>query len=115
MNPAGDLLPTQVLRQLRPNSDVVAEFAVPSPGCRTRFVSLWSELDVFIVPQHNAKLDHPDILVTNHLLSDVGHLSFPVDPRAVHLVVSTLAQLDESPSADLTAANAIGSSPASAS
>jgi triacylglycerol lipase len=112
---AAYLLPTQVLRQLRPDSDVVAELAAPSPGCRTRFVSVWSELDMFVVPQHNARLDHADLLVTNYLLSDVGHLSLPVDPRAVQLVARTLAQLDGSPSADpavdVTAADAIGPSP----
>jgi hypothetical protein len=52
------------------------------------------ELDGWIVPQRNARLDHPDLLVTNYQLSDVGHLSLPVDPRAVRIVVSALAQLD---------------------
>jgi triacylglycerol esterase/lipase EstA (alpha/beta hydrolase family) len=112
---AAYLLPTQVLRQLRPDSDVMAELAAPSPGGRTRFVSVWSELDMFVVPQHNARLDHADLLVTNYLLSDVGHLSLPVDPRAVQLVARTLAQLDGNPSADPTvdvaAADAIGPSP----
>ncbi len=91
---AAYLLPTPVLRQLRPDSDVVAELGAPSPGCRTRFVAVWSELDEFIVPQRHARLDHPDLLVTNYQLSDVGHLALPVDSRAVHTVASTLAQLD---------------------
>ncbi len=91
---AAYLLPTPVLRQLRPDSDVVAELTEPSPGCRTRFVAVWSALDQLIVPQRNARLDHPDLLVTNLRLSDVGHLSLSVDPRAIHAVVSTLAQLD---------------------
>lgn len=81
------LLPTPVLQQLRPHSDLVA----PSPGCRTRFVAVWSELDGWIIPQRNARLDHPDLLVTNHQLHDVGHLSLAVDSRAVRTVVSTLA------------------------
>ncbi|HEY6423434.1 MAG TPA: alpha/beta fold hydrolase [Pseudonocardiaceae bacterium] len=126
---AAYLLPTQVIRQLRPDSDVVAELAEPSPGCRTRFVAVWSELDQFIVPQRHARLDHPDLLVTNYSLSDVGHLSLPVDPRAVHTVASTLAQLDGESSArpdapprlsaqppvDAAAANAFVPSPTSAS
>lgn len=91
---AAYLLPSPVLRQLRPDSDVMAELAEPAPNCRTRFVALWSELDQLIVPQHHARLDHPDLLVTNLRLSDVGHLSLPVDPRAIHAVVSTLTQLD---------------------
>jgi triacylglycerol lipase len=93
---AAYLLPAPVLYQLRPDSDVMAELAEPSPGCRTRFFAVWSELDSWIVPQRNARLDHPDLLVTNYRLSNVGHLSLPVDPRAVHIMVSALAQLDPS-------------------
>jgi pimeloyl-ACP methyl ester carboxylesterase len=90
------LLPTPVLYQLRPESDLLTELAAPSPGCRTRFVAVWSELDEWIVPQHSARLDHPDLLVTNHQLRDVGHLSLAVDPRAVQIVVTALSQLEES-------------------
>ncbi|MGH3854562.1 MAG: esterase/lipase family protein [Pseudonocardiaceae bacterium] len=88
---AAYLLPAPVLHQLRPHSELMAELAAPSPRCRTRFVAVWSELDEWIVPQRNARLDHPDLLVTHHRLGDVGHLSLPVDPRAVHTVVSALA------------------------
>ncbi|MGH4015082.1 MAG: esterase/lipase family protein [Pseudonocardiaceae bacterium] len=93
---AAYLLPAPVLRQLRPDSDVVAELAEPAPDCRTRFVAVWSELDQLIVPQRHARLDHPDLLVTNLRLNDVGHLSLSVDPRVIHAVVSALAQLDGS-------------------
>jgi triacylglycerol lipase len=62
-------------------------------GHRTRFIAVWSELDGWIVPQRNARLDHPDLLVTNHQLSNVGHLSLAVDLRAVHTVISALTQL----------------------
>ncbi len=68
----------------------MAELVAPAPGCRTRFVAVWSELDEWIVPQRNASLNHPDLLVTNYQLSSVGHLSLPVDPGVVHTVVSTL-------------------------
>ena len=89
---AAYLLPTPVLRQLRPNSDLMIELAAPAPGCRTRFVAVWSQLDGWVLPQRNAKLEHPDLLVTNSQLSDVGHLSLPVDPRAVDAVVHALTQ-----------------------
>ncbi|MGH3696228.1 MAG: esterase/lipase family protein [Pseudonocardiaceae bacterium] len=89
------LLPTPVLNQLRPHSDIMAELAEPAPGCRTHFVAVWSDLDGWIVPQRNAKLDHPDLLVINYRLSDVGHLSLPVDPRVVRTVASALIHLDE--------------------
>lgn len=90
------LLPTPLLYQLRPDSDLLTELAAPSPGCRTRFVAVWSELDGWIVPQHSARLDHPDLLVANHQLSDVGHLSLAVASRAVHTVVTALSQLEGS-------------------
>lgn len=126
---AAYLLPTPVLRQLRPDSDVVCELAAPSPGCRTRFFAIWSELDQLILPQRNARLDHPDLLVTNLRLSDVGHLSLSVDPRAIHAVATTLARLDAMPTpqqrpaddlapdltAGATSASAAGRSPTSAS
>ena len=82
-----------MLYQLRPRSGMLAELAAPPPGCRTRFIRLWSELDGFIVPQHNARLDPPDLLVTNHRLCDVGHLSLAVDPRAARTVVAALTEV----------------------
>ncbi len=123
------LLPTPVLRQLRPHSDIMAELATPAPECRTHFVAVWSELDGWIVPQHNARLDHPDLLVTNYQLSDVGHLSLPVNPRTVHTVVHTLIHLDgthpahrqsavapaEGPWSDTAVTHALGSPPTTAS
>lgn len=88
------LLPTPIARQLRPGSDVINELAEPAPECGTRFVSLWSELDQLVVPQRSARLEHPDLDVTSLRLNAVGHLSLPMDPRAVHAIASRLAHLD---------------------
>jgi triacylglycerol lipase len=85
------LLPTPLARQLRPGSDVMAELAAPAPGCPTRFVVVWSRIDEMVVPQRRARLRHPDLLVEELELDDVGHLALPVDPRVVHGVVSRLA------------------------
>ncbi|MCF7553201.1 MULTISPECIES: triacylglycerol lipase [Pseudonocardia] len=85
------LLPTPLARQLRPGSDVMAELAAPAPDCPTRFVVVWSRIDEMIVPQRNARLRHPDLLVEELEVDDVGHLAMPVDPRVVHGVVSRLA------------------------
>lgn len=85
------LLPTPLARQLRPGSDVMAELAAPAPDCTTRFVVVWSRMDEMIVPQRNARLRHPDLLVEELELDDVGHLALPVDPRVVHGVTSRLA------------------------
>ncbi|MBW3630804.1 MAG: exodeoxyribonuclease VII large subunit, partial [Gemmatimonadetes bacterium] len=41
---AAHLLPSRLVRQLRPDSALMQELAAPSPGCRTRFVAFWSDL-----------------------------------------------------------------------
>jgi pimeloyl-ACP methyl ester carboxylesterase len=88
------LLPAKLGRQLRPASDLLAELDEPTPGCRTRFVAYWSDLDQLIVPQRNARLVHPDLSVRNELVPRVGHMSLPIDLRVVHGVCTELAQLD---------------------
>ena len=106
---AAYLLPTPLVRQLRPGSDVVTELAGPAPGCTTRFVSVWSELDEVVVPQRNACLEHPDLDIGTLRLRAAGHMSMPMDPRAVHAVATTLANLDSPVSEPLPP---FGSSPA---
>ncbi|MFJ2936212.1 lipase family alpha/beta hydrolase [Streptomyces sp. NPDC087219] len=69
-----------LVRQMRPGSEVLRELAAPSPGCRTRFVSFWSDLDQIMVPAETARLDHPDLLVHNVRVSGIGHLALPVHP-----------------------------------
>ncbi|MEU4079772.1 lipase [Streptomyces venezuelae] len=69
-----------LVRQMRPGSEVLRELAAPSPGCRTRFVSFWSDLDQVMVPVETARLDHPDLLVHNVRVSGIGHLALPVHP-----------------------------------
>lgn len=88
------LLPTALAAQLRPGSDLVDELTEPAPGCPTRFLVVWSRMDQLVVPQRNARLDHPDLLVQHLEVRDVGHLSLPIDPRTVHWVVSALARSD---------------------
>jgi pimeloyl-ACP methyl ester carboxylesterase len=92
---AAHLLPSRLVRQLRPGSDLVQELAAPAPGCRTRFVAFWSDLDQLIVPKRSARIDHPDLLARNVLLRGVGHMSLPIDGRVVHQIATLLAHLDE--------------------
>lgn len=88
------LLPATLCRQLRPGSDLMVELDAPSPGCRTRFVAYWSDLDQMIVPKRNARIVHPDLTVDNQLVRRTGHMSLPIDPRVVHGICARLAQLD---------------------
>ncbi|MFG1669809.1 lipase family alpha/beta hydrolase [Streptomyces sp. Y7] len=69
-----------IVRQMRPGSPVLEELASPAPGCRTHFVSFWSDLDHLMDPLETACIDHPDLLAQNVRVSGVGHLALPVHP-----------------------------------
>lgn len=86
--------PGRLSRQLRPGSGLMQELARPAPGCRTRFLAYWSDLDEMVLPHRNAALTHPDLDVTNVALHAVGHLSLPVVGAVVHGIATRLAQLD---------------------
>ncbi|MGN6524020.1 MAG: esterase/lipase family protein [Actinomycetes bacterium] len=88
------LLPGRLGRSLRPGSELLQVLATPAPGCRTRFVAVWSDLDQMVLPHPNARIEHPDLRVRNVLVRGVGHMSLPVDARVVHDVGLTLAHLD---------------------
>ena len=104
-------LPYPLVRQLRPGSDVVRELAEPAPGCRTRFVAVWSDLDQMIVPKRAAKVTHPDLSARNVFVRGVGHMSLPVDGRVVHEICTTLAHLDHEGHTLAAGATSIASSP----
>lgn len=69
-----------IVRQMRPGSSVVEELKRPAPGCRTRFVSFWSDLDQLMLPLETACVDHADLLVQNVRVTGIGHLALPVHP-----------------------------------
>ncbi|QES49736.1 lipase [Streptomyces venezuelae] len=75
-----------VVRQMRPDSEVMAELAAPAPGCRTRFVAFWSEFDALMAPVHAARLEHPDLLVENVQVTGIGHLALPAHPAVIAAV-----------------------------
>ena len=91
---AAHLLPHALVRQLRPDSELMQELAAPAPGCSTRFVSFWSDLDHIVVPQRSARIVHPDLAARNVLLRGVGHMSLPIDGRVVREIAQLLAHLD---------------------
>jgi pimeloyl-ACP methyl ester carboxylesterase len=76
---AAPLLNTHpIVRQMRPRSDLIAELAEPAPGCRTRFVAFWSDLDETMAPVDSAQLNHPDLIARNVHIAGIGHLTMPV-------------------------------------
>ncbi len=89
------IVPLELARQMRIDSDLIAELAEPAPDCRTRFLAFWSDIDQLVIPQSHARVDHPDLRARNVLVRGVGHLSLPVDGRVVREIATTLALLDE--------------------
>ncbi|MET4926845.1 alpha/beta fold hydrolase [Streptomyces sp. PSRA5] len=69
-----------VVRQMRPGSDLIEELREPAPGCRTRFVSFWSDLDQVMSPVEAARVEHPDLIAQNVGVTGIGHLALPVHP-----------------------------------
>lgn len=88
------LVPWPVARQMRPGSDLITELEGPAPGCRTRFIAIWSDLDQLVLPQRNARIQHADLRARNVLIKGIGHMSLPVDRRVVNEISAALAQLD---------------------
>lgn len=91
---AARLFVGRALAQLRPGSRLMQELAEPAPGCATRFVAYWSDIDHVVVPNESARLDHPDLHVRQVLVRGVGHNSLPIDGRVVHDIATTFARLE---------------------
>jgi pimeloyl-ACP methyl ester carboxylesterase len=93
-----------IVRQMRPGSPVMEELAGPAPGCRTRFVSFWSDLDRLMDPLETACLDHPDLIARNIRVSGIGHLALPVHPA----VATGVRQALDTPGEDTGSADPTG-------
>ncbi|MEU8776735.1 alpha/beta fold hydrolase [Streptomyces sp. NPDC048606] len=75
-----------LVRQMRPDSEVMAELRAPAPGCRTRCVAFWSEFDALMAPTGTARIEHPDLDATNIEVTGIGHLALPVHPAVITAV-----------------------------
>ncbi|MER7566327.1 lipase family alpha/beta hydrolase [Streptomyces sp. NPDC048523] len=73
-----------IVRQMRPGSELLEELTEPAPGCRTHFVSFWSDLDHLMDPLETACIDHEDLMVENVRVSGIGHLALPVHPAVAN-------------------------------
>jgi triacylglycerol lipase len=83
-----------LLDQLSPDSSLIRELTEPAPGCRTRFLAFYSDIDHVVWPSRNARLDHPDLQVRNISVPGVGHLSMPNNSSVAFRISSALAELD---------------------
>ncbi|MFH7594200.1 alpha/beta fold hydrolase [Streptomyces racemochromogenes] len=75
-----------LVRQMRPDSPVMAELRAPAPGCRTRCVAFWSAFDALMAPAGAARIEHPDLDATNVEVTGIGHLALPVHPAVITAV-----------------------------
>ena len=85
------VLPTPLVRQLRPGSPVLRELEEPAPGCRTRITAVYSDLDQMVLPTQSGRCDHPDLGARNLLFRGVGHMSLPIHRGVLDEVATTLA------------------------
>ncbi|GAA0305051.1 alpha/beta fold hydrolase [Streptomyces polychromogenes] len=75
-----------LVRQMRPDSPVMAELRAPAPGCRTRCVAFWSAYDALMAPTGTARIEHPDLDAVNVEVTGIGHLALPVHPAVITAV-----------------------------
>ncbi|MFE0693446.1 esterase/lipase family protein [Streptomyces sp. NPDC058869] len=97
-----------IVRQMRGHSSVIEELRGPAPGCRTRFVSFWSELDQIMVPVGTACVDHPDLDAVNVRVTGIGHLALPVHPT----VAAAVREVLDAPETGEEDTGATGATPA---
>ncbi len=91
---AAYVAPTRLMQQMRPGSALMRELHRPVRGCRTRFVSYWSDNDLAILPHASAALRHGDLRARNVRLHGAGHLTLPMLGEVVHGISDALAHLD---------------------
>lgn len=78
-------------RDLRPGSRVMRRLAAPAPAAaNVRWLSFYSNLDVFVQPSTSALLRHPDLRATNVLAKDHGHLTILVAPFVARSIAAQL-------------------------
>lgn len=87
------VVPTPLIRQLRPGSEIIEQLAEPAPGCDTRITAIYSDLDQVVLPTTSGRCDHPDLGARNVLIRGVGHMSLPMHRVVLDEVATTLAGL----------------------
>ncbi|GDY33584.1 lipase family alpha/beta hydrolase [Gandjariella thermophila] len=79
-----------LVRQLRPDSELIRELAEPAPGCRTRFVAFYSDVDQLVVPATHACVNHPDLTARNVLVRGVFHNTLSVNSDVMEVIYAEL-------------------------
>jgi len=87
------VVPTPLIRQLRPGSDIFQQLAEPAAGCATPITAIYSDFDQVVLPTASGRCDHPDLDARNVLVHGVGHMSLPMHRVVLDEVATTLAGL----------------------
>ncbi|HYH24254.1 MAG TPA: alpha/beta fold hydrolase [Blastococcus sp.] len=94
------VMPTPLVRQLRPGSPVLRELEMPAPHCDTRITAVYSDLDQLVLPTQSGRCDHPDLGARNVLVQGVGHMSLPRNRRVIDEIAATFARVRCTPVAE---------------
>lgn len=76
--------------QLRPGSALLRKLEETARPSDVRWVALYSDMDLMVVPAASAKLVHPALRATNVRLDDTGHMSLLLSGHALRTVVEHL-------------------------
>ena len=76
--------------QLRPRSSLLQRLDESARPSGVRWLAYWSDLDVFVAPIGNARLEHPALAAHNVRVNDTGHLSLLASGYVLRDVLSHL-------------------------
>jgi triacylglycerol lipase len=77
--------------QMRPGSPLMRMLEETARPTDVRYVAVYSDLDLLILPAVSAKLVHPALRAHNVKVADLGHLSLLLSGEVMRIVVAHLA------------------------
>lgn len=77
--------------QMRPDSTLMRRLEETARPSDVRWIAVYSDLDLLILPAVNAKLVHPALRAHNIKVADMGHLSMLLSGEVMRAVVAHLS------------------------
>lgn len=88
---AAYLGPGSAAPQMRPGSPLMRKLEETARPTDVRWIAVYSDLDLLILPAVSAKLVHPALRAHNIKVADLGHLSMLLSGEVMRVVVSHLS------------------------
>ena len=88
---AAHLAPGAAGPQMRPGSPILRVLEESARPTAVRWIAVYSDLDLLILPAVSAKLVHPALRAHNVKVPDLGHLSLLMSGEVLRVVVDHLA------------------------